>query len=169
MVDYMYYVNNFLAFSTFGHVFETVIYKLLKVSNKSGFMNLCWTPFYGCGVLINIVLYDYLSKKVKNKRKRIILLFLSLFIILSLLEYIGGLLLLKLFNKVMWTYTDIPFHIGRFVSIPSSLLWVLMSFLYLFVIKKYTDKILKKVPPIVTVILSFLFIGDLIISVLDLI
>lgn len=165
----MYYANNFLAFSIFGHTFETVIYKILNVTNKSGFMYLFWTPFYGTGVLIDIIIYKYLSKRIKNKKKRIIVLFISLFIILSLLEYIGGLLLLKLFNKVMWSYTNIPFHIGKYVSIPSTLLWVLMSFLYLFVIKKYTDMLISKINPSITIVLSLIFVIDLIISIINLI
>ena len=169
MVVYMYYANNFLAFSIFGHAFETIIYKILNVTNKSGFMYLFWTPFYGTGIVIDIVIYKYLSKKIKNKKKRIIVLFLSLFIILSLLEFIGGLLLLKLFNKVMWSYTNIPFHIGKYVSIPSTILWVLMSLLYLFVIKKYTDKLISKVNPVITIILSLLSVGDLVISIINLI
>lgn len=163
----MYYANNFLTFSIFGHTFETFIYKLLKVSNKSGFMKLFWTPFYGCGVLLDIIIYDYLKKKIKDKKKRIIILSISLFIILSLLEYIGGILLLKLFNKVMWSYTNIPFHIGKYVSLPSSLLWVLMSLLYLFVIRKYTDKLISKIHPSITIVLSIIFAIDLIISIVS--
>ncbi len=165
----MYYLNNFIAFSVFGHTFETIVYKILKVSNKSGFMHLCWTPFYGCGVLINILLYNYLEKKIKNKKIRLLVLFVSLFIILSMLEFIGGIILLKFFNKMMWTYTDMPLHIGRFVSIPTSLLWVIMSFLYLFVIKKYTDKLINKIHPAITIILFSIFICDFIISVINLI
>lgn len=168
MVVYMYYANNFLAFSIFGHAFETVIYKILKVTNKSGFMYLFWTPFYGTGVVIDILVYKYLSKKIKNKKKRIIVLFLSLFIILSLLEYIGGLLLLKLFNKVMWSYTNFPFHIGRYVSIPTSLLWVIMSFFYLFVVKKYSDRLIKKINPLITIILCFIFLCDIFFSIIKL-
>ena len=94
----MYYLNNFFLFSIFGFFFETLIFYIFNIHKYSGFLYLWWTPFYGSGVLITILLYNYLSTKISDKKRRLITLFILNFFILSLLEFGGGLFLEKLYG-----------------------------------------------------------------------
>lgn len=163
-----YYINNFIFFSIFGFFFETLIFSILGMHNQSGFMYLWWTPFYGTGVIISIITYNYLKNIIKNKITLYILLFISLFFMLSLLELIGGHLLYYLHGYSLWNYQKIPLHIGKYISFPTSLAWSSFSTLYLRYIKKYTDTLEKHIPKFITIILSFIFIIDFILTIINL-
>lgn len=163
-----YYLNNFLFFSVFGYFFETTIFTILKLQNESGFMHLWWTPFYGSGVLITLAVYHFLTKKIPNKTKKNIIMFITLFIVLTLLEQVGGILMEWLHGYSLWSYKSIPLNIGKYISVPTSLGWVLFSFFYIYVIKKYTDKLLSKVPKSLTIILTLTFIADFLLTTIHL-
>lgn len=163
-----YYLNNFLLFSIFGYFFETIIFALLHLHNHSGFMYLLWTPFYGTGVLLTILIYKLIIKFNFNKLKENILLFISFFFAFSILEASGGYILEYLHGYYLWDYSIIPLHIGKYISIPTSLLWATLAFLYLYFIKKYSDKLVKKIPKWLSYLLSLIFIIDLILTLIRL-
>ena len=163
-----YYVNNFLLFSIFGFFFETITYTILGIHNQSGFMYLWWTPFYGIGVLIATLSYKYFSKYIKDNKLKNIILFIYFFIVLSLLEYMGGRTTEWLHGYSLWNYEHIPLHLGKYISVGTSLIWAVGAFIYLYFIKKHSDKLVSKIPKIITVILSIIFILDFILSILKL-
>ncbi len=154
-------LNKFYLFSIIGFIFETLLFFILGIHNKSGFLYFWWTPFYGTGVLVIEGIYSLMLKKVDNTTKRNILLFVIYFIVLSLLEFIGGFLLEAIHGYRLWSYEMVPLHIGKFISVPTSLVWTIFAFLYLYFIKECADKLIKKIPKGITVILSILFILDL--------
>ncbi len=162
-----YYLNNFFIFSIFGYFFESIIFLVLKMHNESGFLHLMWTPFYGIGVVITILLCSVVEKLKLSKIKKVILLGILLFSILTILEYVGGLLLTFLYGYSLWTYEHIPLHINKYISIPTSIGWMCFSFLYIFLIKKYSDKLVKKIPKFITISLTLIFVIDNIITILQ--
>lgn len=161
-----YYLNNFFLFSIFGHLFETIIFLIIGSNKKSGFLYLWWTPFYGMGILISIFTYKLASKKIKNNFLRDFVLFIVHFIIFSILEFSGGMLLHKIYKKDFWNYSRVPLNVGKYISVPTSLFWGLFAFIYLHFIKKYSDKLISRFPKILTIILSVVFIVDLVMSIL---
>lgn len=163
-----YYLNNFILFSFLGFLLETFCFTILGIHNKSGFLYLPWTPFYGTGVIIIILLHDFISKLEIPKIKKHLILIISLFFILSFLEFTGGTILEYLHGYPLWTYNVVPLHIGKFISIPTSILWVIFSYIYLYFIKKLTDHIIKHIPKFVTIIFSLLFIIDFILTLIKL-
>ena len=161
----MYYLNNFFLYAIFGHLFETIFFVTFKIRKKSGFLYLWWTPFYGLGVLITMAIYKIVNKYVENKYWKNCILFVAFFLILSLLEFLGGIFLEKLYGYAFWDYTNIPLNIGKYVSLGTSLVWTIFSFLYIYCFKKYSDKLIKKIPKFLTVFLSIVFIIDCIASI----
>ncbi len=164
MVIIMYYLNNFFLFSILGHLFETIIFLVIGSKRKSGFLYLWWTPFYGIGVLLSIYFDNKLNKFIKRRFVKNIILFFIYLIIFTVLEASGGILLHFIYKKDFWNYSKVPFHIGKYVSLPTSLFWVFFSFIYLKFIRKFSDKVVSKIPKFITFILSIIFIGDVIIS-----
>ncbi len=160
-----YYINNFFTFSILGYIFENILFLIIKTHQNSGFLHLFWTPFYGTGVLIAILLYKLVNKSKFRKHLKILLLGLSLFMVLSVLEFTGGLFLEKLYGYSIWNYEGIPFHIGRYISVPTSLGWVAFAFLYLYFIKKYTDKLVVKIPKFISIALLIVFAIDNIVTI----
>lgn len=165
----MYYLNNFLFFSIFGFFFETSIFKIIGMHNQSGFMYLWWTPFYGFGICISILVHNYLKKIIQNKLLEKIILFIILFILLTILELIGGHLLTFMHGYSLWNYEHIPLHMGKYVSVPTSLAWSLMSIIYLIFIQKYVDKLINKIPKWLTILTSLIFFIDFILTLIKLI
>lgn len=156
----MYYINTFFLFSILGHLFESIVFVILHLRKKSGFLYLWWTPFYGIGTLITLFIKKSISKYITDKKIQNILLFISFFLTFSLFEYTGGILLEKLYGYAFWNYSNIPLHIGKYISIGTSLLWTIFAFAYLKVIKKQTDKIINRIPKTITILLILVFIID---------
>lgn len=163
-----YYINNFLLFSIIGFFFETILFAILKIHNQSGFMHLWWTPFYGTGVIIVLLSKKWFDKLNIKKKYKTLLMILYFFVVLSLLEFSGGWILERLHGYSLWTYEIIPLHIGKYISIGTSLIWTMFAFLYLYVIRKYTDKFISHIPKFITIIASIIFIIDFLYTIINL-
>ena len=163
----MYYINNFLLFSILGHILESIIYLFLDNNGYSGIMYGPWTPVYGFGIIIIIIINKYLNKTKLKGLKKVISLYISSMILLSLIELIGGYLIEFLFHKKLWSYTNLKFHIGKYIALEISLIWGLCSLLYIYLVKPITDKIIKRIPYYITICISIFFLIDLIITIIN--
>lgn len=163
-----YYINNFIFFSILGFFFETGIFKLLHLHNQSGFMYGIWTPFYGTGVLLTIGIFKLIDKTKLSKLKKNILLFIIYFFVFSLLEESGGIILEYLHGYYLWDYKVVPLHLGKYISVPTSLLWSTFALTYLYIIKDITDQLIKKIPKWLTILLSIVFMIDFILTMIKL-
>lgn len=142
----MFGVNLFLIFSVIGYLFETISYFIMHHIYKPELLLGPWLPIYGFGFLIAYGINKLLEKRNIKGLKKLLYFFIFLLIIITVLEAIGGYLVEFLFHQEYWNYTSIPFHIGKYVSIPISILWAfgLMFCLY-FLLPKITSFI-KKIP-----------------------
>lgn len=156
----MYYLNYFIIFCILGHFFESFFY----ASGDSGIFLSYWTPIYGIGTIIILLINSRINKFNVSKLLKILYLFLFSSIILSLTEALGGYLIKWILDIELWNYTNYRFNIGRYTALEMSLIWGLSSILLIYFIKPISDKIVKKVPRIVTYILIGLFIVDVIVT-----
>ena len=117
----MYYINYFFIFSIIGHFIETVF-----VPNfTSGILYGWWTPVYGIGVIL-ILLIGKIINKINLEKKlifKIIITYLISAIILSLIELIGGYLIKFIFNQELWNYEKHKFNIGPYISLEMANMW----------------------------------------------
>ena len=60
----MYYLNLFFVYSILGFLFESTVVRLLSSDYQSGFVYGFWTPVYGIGVVIIILIYKFLSRYI---------------------------------------------------------------------------------------------------------
>lgn len=159
----MYYINYFFIFSIIGYFIETFIYS----NGESGILFGWWTPIYGIGTILILMIHNYLDKHFKlNKITKIIALFLSTAIILSIIEAIGGYLIEFLFHTTFWDYSSYKFNIGKYAALEMALIWGLSSILVIYFIKPLIDKIISKIPKYFTYILIVLFILDLFLTIM---
>ena len=163
----MYYINNFLLFSIIGHILESIIYLTLDNNGYSGIMYGPWTPVYGFGIILIIIIYNFIKKSNISNIKKVISIFFISMILLTLIEYIGGISIEYLFHKKLWSYKNLKFNIGRYISLEISFIWGLCSIFYVYIIKPITDKITKKIPKYITITLLVFFINDLIITIIN--
>ena len=81
-----------------------------------GFLNGPYCPIYGMGVLIVIAVLTPLKENM-------LVLFVGSFFLTSILEYLTGLILEKVFGNKWWDYSDIPFNIQGYVCLKFSVFW----------------------------------------------
>lgn len=159
----MYYINYFFLYSIIGHAIESIIY--LFCSGHSGFLYGYWTPVYGIGIIIVLIIDKFLKKFKLSRFKYLLLLFLISSILLTLIEYLGGILFKSLFNIVLWDYSNHKFNFGKFISLKMVIIWGISSLLFIVFLKGKSDKIVKKIPRIVSWILIILFFIDLLLTI----
>ena len=121
-----------------------------------------WTPVYGFGTIIILIIHKILDKYISNKKTfvKIIILFFTCLITLSLIEALGGYLIKWIFNKSMWDYSNHSFNIGKYASIEMGLVWGISSIILIYILKPFLDKFINKIPKIFTIILIIIFLLD---------
>lgn len=155
----MYYFNIFFLYSIIGYILEYIMY--LICGYEGGILYGCWTPVYGIGSLIIFYFYNkYISKLKKHKIIKFFCVFLLGFFLLSLIEFIGGILIELVFGKVIWDYSNYEFNIGKYICMEMALVWGISSLIIVYILRKPTNFIVKKIPKIITWILIILFIID---------
>lgn len=158
----MYYLNYFFLFSIIGHFIECFFYS----NGESGILFLYWTPIYGIGTIIILLINKVIDKFKFKKFSKAIILFLSCAILLAIIEAIGGYLIKGIFDYELWNYSNHKFNIGNYTSLEMSILWGLSGILLIYYLKPILDKIIKKIPRFITIILSIIFIFDLIFTII---
>ena len=163
MKNKIYYIFNvFLFYSIFGNIFERCAMYFIDRSYVSGFMGSIFTPIYGIAILIVLLIHNKI--KVKNNILKLILEFFIYFIVLSVLEFIGGVMIENVFNKIFWNYDKFKYNLGIYVSLEISLIWASLSMLILYFVHPIFIKLEKRIPKFVTILVSFIFIINLIMS-----
>lgn len=159
----MYYINSFFVYSVLGYFFETIVSKITGNRFESGIMYGPITPIYGIGVVIILIVSKYLFINLHMPRWfETLIVFFSLIIILTLMEFIGGILIEKLFGIVFWDYSHLKWNIGKYISLEISLVWGFLSIFLIYVIKPLLDKFVVKIPSFITYSLIIIFIVDMI-------
>ena len=161
----MYYLNTFLLYSILGFLLETVRSFFVNSKFTSGILYGPWTPIYGIGIVIVILISNYLFAHLHLSRwVETFITFVIITLILTLLEWIGGILIEKIFHTVFWDYSKEAFSIGKYISLSKSLMWGVGSIIFIYVLKPLLEGVIKHIPVPVTVILTLLMISDLILT-----
>ena len=81
-----------------------------------GFLNGPYCPIYGFGVVIVVAALTPI-------KDNLLILFAGSLLLTSVLEYITGLVLEKIFHNKWWDYTNEPFNIQGYVCLKFSIMW----------------------------------------------
>ncbi len=127
-----------------------------------GFLNGPYCPIYGAGVLIVVALLTPLQENG-------MLLFAGSFLLTSVLEYITGFVLEKVFGNKWWDYSDMPFNIRGYVCLKFSIMW---GFGCMFIVNQLHPHIMRfirwfpyKVGVGIAVFVVIAFSADLVVTV----
>jgi len=162
----MYYINVFFVYSILGFLLESGVYKLIDSNIHSGFLYGPITPIYGIGAIIILLCNKSLFNKIKNKFIRIPIQFLFFIIILTIIEYLGGIILKGVMNMELWNYSSKEYSLGKYISIDTSLIWGIFSIIFIYVIHPFLNKLIKKIPKFVTYLGMIIFCIDIIFTFL---
>lgn len=140
---------------------ETSLALITKSGFKSGIMYGPFTPIYGIGTVIILVLSRYFFINLHMPRWiETIIVFFILSIFLSCLELLGGILIEKIFGIIFWSYKNHKYNIGNYISLEMTFIWGIVSILFIYVINPILKRLILKIPYSITYILLFVFILD---------
>lgn len=140
---------------------ETSLALITKSGFKSGIMYGPFTPIYGIGTVIILVLSRYFFINLHMPRWiETIIVFFILSIFLSCLELLGGILIEKIFGIILWSYKNHKYNIGNYISLEMTFIWGVVSILFIYIINPILKKLILKIPYSITYILLFVFILD---------
>ena len=97
----------------------------------------------------------------------ILITYIISMILLSLIELLGGNLIKIFFNQELWNYEKHKFNIGPYISLEMANIWGISSITVIYVLKPLLDKIIYKIPKIITYSLTLLFLIDIITTILN--
>lgn len=160
--DAMYYINSFLLYSVLGFIMESCLYKIMSIDNYSGFMYGPVTPVYGVGVIFILLIHKYIIEKMRTYNIiKIIITFIVCCICLTIIEFVGGFLLEKIFDIELWNYSDKKYNFGKYICLEISIAWGLVSVFFIYIVKPFMDKFIKRIPRKATYLFICLFFIDL--------
>lgn len=131
----------FFIGSVIGWVLELLYRNLTQKNHKwinPGFCTGPYLPIYGFGLctmflLASLERYNLIQNPFWNK----IMLFLSMSVGMTLIEYLAGLFCLKFLKVRLWDYSDLPGNIQGIICPLFSFFWTVLGAIYYFLIHPY--------------------------------
>ena len=164
----MYLINCFFIYGILGFIFEGLVTLITKGNFSSGILYGPWTPVYGVGAIIILIVSKKLFKNLHMHRLlETIIVFFVVSILLSFAEWVGGVLIELIFDTSLWDYSKQDFNLGKYVSLEMTLVWGFMSILFIYIIHPILDKVIEKIPKWLTILLIISFIIDVIITLIS--
>lgn len=160
---YYYYFYSFIIYSFIGWTME-VLYHIYKEKNfvNRGFLFGPLCPIYG---VTSVLLIFFLTPYSKN----MIYLFFGGFLLASLIEYVTGYIMEKLFNAKWWDYSNEKYNLKGYVCLKFSFIWGIMSLAFIKIINPSVSKITylftNEMGKILYNIILILLIIDIVITV----
>ena len=154
----------FITYSFLGWVMESIFRSICerKLIN-TGFLIGPFCPIYGVGAIIMLLF-------LKNFSNNILLLFVVSIIVLTIWEYLVGVLLEKMFHTKYWDYSNNKFNFQGRICLMNSLFWgilgvVFVKFIHL-MIENLISKIDIRILAFVYSIIAIVMIVDMIVSII---
>lgn len=144
----------FIIYSIAGWILESIYKSILeKKPINSGFMFGPYCPIYGFGAIIMIAL-------LQNIKSDITLLFIVSFVVLTLWEYVVGVILEKVYHTKYWDYSNNRININGRVCLLNSVYWGILGVIFTRVVHPQVAKLTLLIPS------NTLFYIDLIIGLI---
>lgn len=154
---------NFFVYGFLGWCSEVAFaaFRERKFVNR-GFLNGPVCPIYGFGVITVVNILEPIAGQLA-------VLYIASAILTTVLEWITGFLLEKLFHHQWWDYSDMPLNLNGYVCLPFSLLWGAACVIIVRWIHPFVERILNFLPLWLgisfLVVFSVLFVVDLYVTV----
>ncbi|MBE6039127.1 MAG: hypothetical protein E7218_08045 [Anaerofustis stercorihominis] len=155
----------FFTYCFFGWMWEStyVSVKDRKMTNR-GFLRGPWIPIYGFGAMTVLIATGFV-------RNNVFLVFIVGSLAASVLEYVTGVIMEKIFKVRYWDYSSQPMNLNGHICLKCSIVWGVFSVLIVNFIDPFVSRIIAFVPYkyagfIATGLLA-LFVVDIVFSVRD--
>lgn len=140
-MDVYHIVHTFILYSFLGFLMECVVLTIetKKLVTDRGFMKGPFCIIYGFGALV-------LPAMLRPFSHNLILLFIAGMVLATLLEYLTGMAMLRLFGNFWWDYSNKHFNYKGILCLESSLGWGVLAVLYFTVLERLTAGYIDCIP-----------------------
>ena len=150
----MYYINCLYFYSLLGFILESTVYKINQSNRHSSIFYGPITMVYGFGVLALILIKKYFFDKLScNKTLKLFIVFITSWITLTFIEWLGGNILNLIFDINMWNYTNKTFNCGKYICLEISIIWGILGTVFIYYLKDFLDKFINLIPQKLTYII----------------
>lgn len=155
-------VLSFFLYSFFGWLYESTICSLLKQKRfiNRGFLTGPWCPIYGCGATMCCLLLSSIENSI--------ILFIAASIVCSILEYITGYGMEKLFHAKWWDYSQYPFNLNGRICLYGATLFGVVSVVVCKVVQPKFIELLRNIDFIIlmfiAILLCVIFVFDIVVT-----
>lgn len=120
----------FAIYSFFGWLLETIFASIneRRFINR-GFLAGFFCPIYGFGALMIIQTSGWVNIYFKDHLTALVISLLFSIFLVTVLEYITGFFLEKIFNCKWWDYSDESVNLYGYICLKYSLIWGVLAFL----------------------------------------
>lgn len=157
-------ITYFMIYSFLGWTMESIVRSICeKKLINTGFLKGPFCPIYGIGATIMFLFLD-------GFENRPMLLFGIAFIMLTIWEYVVGVLLEMLFHTKYWDYSDQKFNFQGRICLQNSIYWGILGVLFVKYIHPFVQGIIESVDTnllnYITTVFIVIFIADMISSII---
>ena len=142
----------FMVGSMTGWVIELFFRRFISTKNPEkkwinpGFLTGPCLPLYGFGLIALFImsLLPYVGNNSGvNTPGRIAVTILSMGVMMTLIEYIAGLIFIKGMKIKLWDYSDEPLNLQGIICIRFSVIWTVLGAVYYFLIQPHVIDLVK--------------------------
>lgn len=142
-----YIILTFILYAFIGWIYEVI----LEFYYGNGFVNRGflfgpYLPVYGFGaLLILLLLYKFSKKKIRLGKLNItpILVFILIFLLTTVVEYITGTMLDIFLGIRLWDYSHYTFNINGLVCLSASTRFAIGGTLFIYVLQPLFDRLIN--------------------------
>lgn len=154
----------FIIYSFLGWVLESTFRSILeKKLINTGFLIGPLCPIYGFGACIMFLFLQGLSNNI-------VLLFIVSFVLLTLWEYVVGVLLEKMFHTKYWDYSNHKINFQGRICLTNSIYWGVLGVVFIKIIHPLVQSGIQKVDShllhIIVIIATIAFLTDMIVTII---
>lgn len=137
----------FMVGSLLGWIIELFFRRFISSKNPGrkwinpGFLSGPCLPLYGFGLValffMSLVPYIGMTKPADMNWKRIVVAIIAMGIVMTLIEYIAGLIFIKKMKIKLWDYSDKKGNIQGIICPTFTLIWTVLAAVFYFFIQPY--------------------------------
>jgi uncharacterized membrane protein len=124
------YLLIFIVFGFIGWVIDTSYRSITLRKYYSGTLIPLFSPIYGFGALVLVLLFTYLQA-------HIIVQIIAAGLLLTILELLGGIYCVKILRRKLWDYSKNKWNYKGYIDALHSFYWLILAFIFRIVIFPY--------------------------------
>jgi len=156
----------FLIYGFLGFMLETVFRSIIgrEVFLSRGFLTNLFCPLYGiCGILI-VQIFTLSEITFNGRLMALIIATIVSILTITLLEYLTGRTLDRVFNFRLWDYSHLPLNFQSYICLDFSLMWGIVAIVLASVIHPLIEISVYAIPEIIKLLVLYFAFSILIIN-----